>query len=128
MKVEDLDVLRPESRMIHIGGKDIDVSFIPCGITFDVDTIIRELQSIDQDAILKNGSETKRAFELSVELCSIFCSHNYPELDKEWFLQNTDANQIQIFSSAIKDALIKAYSGIETNSKNQKAPKKKENK
>ena len=128
MKVEDLDVLRPEPRIVHIGGKDIDVSFVPCGITFDVDAIVRELQGMDQTKLLENGSETKRAFELSVELCSVFCSHNYPELDKEWFFQNTDANQIKVFSTAIKDALIKAYAGIENNSKNQRAPKKKENK
>jgi len=128
MKVEDLDVLRPEPRIVHIGGKDIDVSFVPCGITFDVDAIVRELQGMDQNKLLENGPETKRAFELSVELCSVFCSHNYPELDKEWFFQNTDANQIKQFSTAIKDALVKAYAGIENNSKNQRAPKMKENK
>ena len=127
MKVIDLDILRPEAKMIHIGGKDIDVSFIPCGITFDVDTIIRELQNIDQNKLLENGEETRRAFDLSIDLCVAFCSYKYPELNREWFMNNVDAKQIREFSSAIKDALVRAYD-IGDDAKNLKAPKKKENK
>jgi len=123
MIVENLDILRPTAKMLHIGGKDIDVSFIPCGITFDVDTIIRELQSIDQKKIMMNGEETKKAFDLSIDLCVAFCTFKYPELDKKWFMENTDAKQIKGFSSAIKDALINAYDTGE-NVKNSKAPKK----
>lgn len=125
MKVENLDILRPEPKMIQIGGKDIDVSFIPCGITFDVDTIIQELQGMSQEELLVNKDMAKRAFDLSIKLCSVFCSHNHPELDEEWFFNNTDANQIKVFSMAIKDALVHAYAGVESNSKNLKAPRKK---
>ena len=128
MKVEDLDILRSEPRKLIIGGKEIDVSFIPCGVTFEVDAIVRELQNIDQNEILKNGEATKRAFELSVELCAAFCKYQYPELDKDFFMSKTDVNQIKAFSAAIKDALVKAYAGIETSPKNLKAPKKKESK
>ena len=124
MEIRDLDLLRPKPKMIHIGGKDIDISFIPCGITFDVDMIIRELQNIDQNKLLENGPETKKAFELSIDLCVAFCSYKYPELDKQWFMDNTDAKQIREFSSAIKDALISAYD-VGEYSKNSKAPKKK---
>jgi hypothetical protein len=126
MRVLDLDVLRPEKRMIRIGGKDIDVSFIPCGITFDIDSIVQELSGIDQQKILLNGEETKRAFDLSVKLCSVFCSRKFPELDEEWFNNNTDARQIKEFSSAIKDALVRAYSIGVDNPKNQKAVKRKQ--
>lgn len=124
MKVEDLDVLRPESRIIRLGGKDIDVSFIPCGITFEVDKIIQELGKMDQEKMAMNGEETRRAFDLSISLCVAFCSHKYAELDENWFRENTDARQIQAFSEAIKDALMRAYKGAESNSKNLKAPKK----
>jgi hypothetical protein len=124
MKVEDLDILRPAPRFIRLGEKDIDVSFIPCGITFEVDAIIQELQKMDQNKLLENGVETKRAFELSVELCVAFCSYKYPEMDKNWFYENTDAKQIQAFSSAIKDALMRAYAGVESSPKNLKAAKK----
>jgi hypothetical protein len=126
MKVLDIDILRPESSFIHIGGKDIDVSFVPCAITWDIDTIIRELYSIGTDEILKNGESTKRAFDLSIKMCSIFCEHKYSELNEDWFRENCDANQIKIFVEAIQVALFKSYNtGIENNSKNLKAPKKK---
>lgn len=125
MRVEDLDILRPEPRAVRIGGKDIDVSFIPCGITFEVDSIVRELQGISSDKLLANGEETKRAFELSVRLCAAFCSHKYPELDEEWFMENVDAAQVKAFSTAIKDALVRAYAGIEANPKNAVTPKRK---
>jgi hypothetical protein len=124
MKIEDLDVLLPEKRIIRIGGKDIDVSFIPCAITFEVDKIIRELTTISKETILDNGEGTKRAFNLSVKLCSVFCEHKFPELDETWFMENTDPIQIKHFSSAIQEALQRSYLGIVGNSKNLKAPKK----
>jgi hypothetical protein len=121
MKVEDLDVLRPEARIIRIGGKDIDVSFIPCGITFDVDMIVQELSQMTMADLAENGEKTRRAFDLSVKLCAAFCSHKYPELDEEWFYENADARQIQAFSGAVKEALTRAYAGVENTSKNARA-------
>jgi hypothetical protein len=125
MKVEDLDVLRPESRFIKLGDKEIDVSFIPCGITFEVDRIVQELSSINKDSLLENGDDTKRAFELSVKLCSLFCERKHPEMNEEWFNDNVDALQIKKFTSTIQEALTRAYNGIQANSKNLKAPRKK---
>ena len=123
MKVLDLDTLRPESVFIKVGGKDIDVSFLPTAITWDVDKIIQELSTFNKDELLKNNDNTKRAFDLSVKLCAVFCEHKYPELNEEYFLDNCDANQIKIFVEAIKETLIKAYNGIDL--KNLQAAKKK---
>ena len=128
MKIEDLDVLRPEKRIIKLGGKDIDVSFIPCGINFDVDAIVRELGTMTKDIIKDNGDGTKRAFDLSIKLCSLFVENKYPEMDEEWFRSNVDGVQIKHFVEAIQDALKKAYLGIETEAKNLPAAKRKKNK
>jgi carbamoylphosphate synthase large subunit len=125
MIVKDLDVLRPESKFVKIGDKEIDVSFIPCGITFEIESIMRELSNYTEDIIRSDSSKTKEAFQLTIKLCSTFCEHKYPELDEQWFMENTDAGQIQAFATAIKDALVKAYNGIEANPKNRQAPKKK---
>ena len=46
MEVVDLDILRPAPRMIKLGGHKIDLSFVPCGITFDIDKISRRLVEI----------------------------------------------------------------------------------
>ncbi len=124
MKVKDLDALRPESAYIKICDKEIDVSFIPCGITFDIDDIMQELGTMNQDDIKNVPEKTKRAFELSVKLCSTFCSHKYPELDEEWFYENADVLQIKVFTETIKDALTRAYAGIQASPKNSKAAKK----
>lgn len=129
MIIEDLDALRPEAKFIRIAGIDIDVSFVPCGITFDVDRLVNELRGISDtqeklNKLMEGGAEAKRAFEISVELCACFCSRKHPEMDVDWFYDNADSEQIESFVSAIKSALQKAYAGVASKSKNAQAPKK----
>jgi hypothetical protein len=144
MKIEDLDVLRPEPKFIKIGGKEIDVSFIPCAITFDIDQIMEQLQNItSKDLMIDEEAEKdftdeekleaknlrnkkiKETFDLSIRLCSTFCQHKYPELDETYFMDECDAGQVRKFVEYIREALNRAYNGIEVGSKNLKAPKKK---
>lgn len=112
MKIQDLDVLKPEAKFVKIGGKEIDVSFIPCGITFEIDKIANELLSIDIVAAGKGGEETRKAFNLSVKLCATFCSFQHPELDENWFMNKASPAQVGAFADAVKDALYKAYVGV----------------
>jgi hypothetical protein len=125
MKIEDLDVLRPEPKFIRLGEKEIDVSFIPCGITFEVDRIVQELYIMDKEKVSDNGEGTKRALELSIKLCSLFCERKYPEMNEEWFSDNVGGDQLKGFANAIQDALMRAYNGIQSNSKNPQRPKRK---
>lgn len=118
MIVKDLDVLRPESKFVKIGDREIDVSFIPCGITFEIENTMRELSVMTEEVIKSDPEKTKKAFELTIKLCSIFCEHKYPELNEQWFMENTDVKQIEAFAIAIKDALVRAYNGIESTAKN----------
>lgn len=123
MKVTDLDTLRPEAKFIKLAGYEIDVSFVPCGIVFDLDPIIEELQTITEVEIKTIPEKAKKAFELAIKLCSVFCSHKYPNLTPEWFYENTDSMQVEAFASSIKDALNRAYNGIGGKRKNRTAPK-----
>lgn len=116
--VLDLDILRPDKKLIKLNGKTFDVSFIPLGITFEVDDIIRELGGIKQQDVGEDKEKTKKAFELTVKLCSVFASYKNPEMTPEWFLDNVSANQINEFAAAIKDALIVSYKGVEQYGKN----------
>jgi hypothetical protein len=118
MKVIDLDILRPEQNIVKIGGKEIDVSFVPCGITFDLDAIVQELVKLDSKKVKADPKETKRAFGLSVKLCSLFCEHLYPEMDEKWFYDNASMEQINQFSSAVQSALLASYAGVNAHSKN----------
>jgi hypothetical protein len=117
-KVIDLDILRPEPRVVKIGGKEIDVSFIPCGITFDLDAIVQELVKIKPEKIKSDPKEMRRAFDLGIKLCSVFCQHKYPEMDEQWFLDNASSTQVNGFTSAIQTALYESYAGVTAHSKN----------
>ena len=117
-EVLDLDILRPTPKNIRLGGKEIDVSFIPCGITFEVDKIIRKMQGYDPKKLEEGGEETLSAFESTLDLCVLFCSVDNPELDKKWFQRNTSPAQVQLMAEAIRDSLLASYNTIEAHSKN----------
>ena len=121
MNVIDLDVLRPDKKIIKLSGHEIDVSFIPCGITFDIDAIMQEITGLNEQAVLDGGDESKKAFELSVKLCVAFCSVKHSELDENWFQENVSPQQLGAMSAAIQDALLQAYAGIEIPQKAAKA-------
>jgi hypothetical protein len=123
MTVIDLDVLRPEKKVVKIGGQEIDVSFIPCGITFDIDSVMAEISGLDLEAAGAGGEETRKAFKLSIKLCSVFCSYKHPELDEEWFMSNASPQQLGALARAIQQALAQAYAGIETPQKAVKGKK-----
>ena len=117
-RVIDLDILRPESRVVKIGGKEIDVSFIPCGITFDLDAIVQELVKLDPQKVKDDPVEMKRAFNLGIKLCAVFCQHKYPEMDEQWFMLNSNSQQVNAFTNAIQTALYESYAGVKAHSKN----------
>jgi len=117
--VIDLDILRPKPVLVKLGGKTIDVSFVPCAITFDLDNIIQNIAKLDSDKIKNNDKEEqKKAFDFGIKLCSVFCSEQHPDMTYDWFVKNTDAGQVQQFSGLIKNALMKSYAGVEAYGKN----------
>jgi|WetSurMetagenome_2_1015567.scaffolds.fasta_scaffold319748_2 hypothetical protein len=121
MDVIDLDVLRPQKRVLKLNSKEIDISFIPCAITWDVDQLVNEINGIivdNKEAVLEGGEYTKKVFDLSIKLCSLFCEHKYPDMNEKWFRDEVDPVQIKVFVDAIKDALNNSYKGIGVGSKN----------
>jgi len=133
-KIIDLDVLRPERVIVKLAGKEMDVSFIPTGCTFDIDEKIaklRELTVIDANLKEKVGARMpteeekakmragqEKAYNLAVEICAVFCQAKYPEMGVEWFRDNTSPEQVNGFVEAIKGTLMKSYSAIEPYVKN----------
>lgn len=111
--VQDLDVLRPEKRVVKLGGKQIDVSFIPLGITFDLEDIIRQLGELDQKELASGGPAARKAFDLTIKLCSAFCTLKNPEMDEQWFRENVDSIQLQALATEIRGALSRAYAGLD---------------
>lgn len=119
-EVLDLDVLRPKPVLIKLGGNEIDVSFIPCGITFEIDKISRELVRLAPKVGdgTKSNEATRQAFDLSLKMCSIFCEPHYPEMDEEWFRANTSPDQIYKFADLLQDTLTASFSAVEGYQKN----------
>lgn len=117
-EIMDLDILRPKSRKVKLAGKIIDVSFIPCGVTFEVDALLRELSEINQEKIGNDLEETKKGYNLAIQLCSVFVSAQYPEMNEEWFKKSTTSGQLTEIVNAIRDALAESYKGVEQYGKN----------
>lgn len=117
----DLDVLRPPKREIKIGGKTVDVGFIPTGITWDIEAIQKEAAELDQTKILEGGEESKKGIDLAIKLCATFCSVKHPEMNEDWFSKNADARQLRTIADEIRKTLAKMYEDIQEYSKNGEA-------
>lgn len=118
MKVIDLDILRPEPEMVKIGGREVDVSFIPCGITFELDAIVQKLVKMDNKKIQSDPKVMREAFDLGINLCAVFCMSKYPDMDEKWFRENADNGQVNGFTQAIQAALMRVYAGVGAHAKN----------
>ena len=116
--VIDLDILRPQKKLIRLANRTIDVSMVPCGITFEVDKLVRELTAIDQSKIQSGGEETRQALDITIKLCSVFASIHNLEMDEKWFRENVDVLQINKMAEVIKDALVRSYEGVKEYGKN----------
>ena len=114
-ELRDLDVLRPESHVMRLKGHDIDVSFVPSGITFDVQAVVMKMSKLDQKKIAKgDNDELAKAFALGVELCAVFCEHDYPDMTLDWFMANTSAEQVSELANGIRLAYTHAYDGVDS--------------
>lgn len=121
-EVLDLDVLRPEPRKVKIGGKEIDASYVPIAITWEVDELVNELMKYQDVEKLRNDGKTARdVLRLGCRLCAVFSSWQHKELTAEWFEKNADAQQIFQFVEVIKGTLERAYNGVEAYQGNAEA-------
>jgi hypothetical protein len=117
----DLDVLRPPEKLIKIGGKTVNVGFIPTGITWDIESIQQKAAKLDQKKLAAGGEETKKGLDLTIELCSAFCKVKHPDMTPDWFRDNTDVKQIRLLADEINKTLAKALEDIGQYSKNEEA-------
>ena len=117
-EVLDLDILRPKRQCVRLANKTIDVSMIPCGITFEVDQIVRGLMALDQTEMAEGGETTRKGLDLTIRLCATFARVSNPEMTEEWFRANVDALQVRRMAEIIKDALLKSYEGVKEYGKN----------
>ncbi len=116
--IVDLDILRPKRVCVRLADKMIDVSMIPCGITFEIDAIMRELMKLDPKKAQDGGEDTRKYLDLTIKLCATFASVGHPEMTEEWFRDNVDAMQLGRMAELVKDALLRSYEGVRAYGKN----------
>lgn len=114
----DLDVLRPQPEYVILGGKKIDISFIPAGVAMDIMAAQQELIKLTgtPDKVRKveaGGKEARRSFEIVAELCASLTKSQYPEMDKEWLLKYTDVVQIKALLEFVSKAVIRSLESAE---------------
>ena len=114
----DLDVLRPTPKLVKLAGHEIDVSFVPCGITFELNDLMTQATGLDMKEVEKGGAQAKEGFDLALQMCALFCSIEHPELDTQWFRAHTSPVQICALAEVIKDTLMSSLEGVEGYQKN----------
>ncbi len=116
--VHDLDVLRPKPEYVLLGGKQIDISFIPAGVAMDIMTLQQELQKLTDSPekmkrVQSGGKAAQRSFEIAAELCASITSNQHSEMDKKWLLKNTDVLQIKALMELVTQAAFRSLEDAE---------------
>ena len=116
--VHDLDVLRPSPEYVRLGGKDIDVSFIPSGIAMDIMKLQQELVKLTgtPDKLKKvdtGGKEARRSFEIAAEVCAGITKSQHEEMDIEWLLAHTDVVQLKALMEYVTAAVFRSFESAE---------------
>ena len=113
-KVLDLDVLRPEKDIVRLGGCDIDCTIMPLALTFDINELLTKSSALDQKKMADgDAKEGKKGFDLTIEMCAVFCEHQYPELDRDYFANRVSMAEINALGEHIRAALVRSYEGID---------------
>jgi hypothetical protein len=116
--IQDLDVLRPPAEYVRLGGKDIDISFIPSGVAIDLmalqDKINDLVDTPEKLAKVREGGEAAlTTFDLSAEMCAKVTSTQFPEMDKAWLLKNTSVGQLKILVARVTAAVYRSLQTAE---------------
>ena len=116
--IQDLDILRPPPEYVRLGGKDIDISFIPAGVAIDILALqdqMTELAGTDEkvEKLVNNREASLRLFDLQAEYCAKLTSAQFPEMDKAWLLKNTSVRQLKILIGRVTRAVTRSLSAVE---------------
>ena len=109
--VKNLDLLKPKPHWVQLCGKKIDLSFMPCGIVFDVNDVINELGAIDTKELSAGGKAARQAFDSTIKLCALVTHSQYEEMDED-FLRKVRIDQIQGLAEEIKNLLSRELEAV----------------
>ena len=116
--IHDLDILRPKPEYVRLAEHDIDVSFIPSGVAMDIMAMQQKLielvgTSDKAKKIEAGGDEARQTFEIAADLCASITESQFPEMNKEWLLRNTDVVQLKSLMDYVTQAVSRSLEGVE---------------
>lgn len=116
--VYDLDILRPTPEYVLLGGKRIDISFVPSGIAIDIMAMQQKLQDLTStpDKLKKieaGGKAAIESFQVAASICAKITESQHKDMTKEWLLKNTNVVQLKQLIEHITNAVSKSLEGIE---------------
>ena len=116
--VYDLDILRPTPEYVLLGGKKIDISFVPSGIALDIMAMQQELQDLTGTPeklrkIEAGGKEAIESFQVAASICAKITGTQHKDMTKEWLLKNTNVVQLKQLIEHITNAVSKSLESIE---------------
>jgi translation initiation factor 2 alpha subunit (eIF-2alpha) len=99
--IHNLDADIKEKEIVKLAGEEIDISFIPCGVSIPLlskyDKWVSESKKEGVEKIKNNVEIAQDNFKMQAEILSMFTSYTNPKLDYEWLLHNADLYQISSF-------------------------------
>jgi len=116
--IHDLDKLRPPAEYVLLGGRKIDISFIPSGVALDVIQRKQELEAMtdtpEKLAEIEDGGPAAAAtFELAAMMCATITAAQVPEMDKDWLLKNTSVNQLKALIDIFTTSVFASLEGVQ---------------
>ena len=101
-----------------LGGKKIDISFVPSGIAIDIMAMQQELQDLTGTPeklrkIEAGGKEAIESFQVAASICAKITGTQHKDMTKEWLLKNTNVVQLKQLIEHITNAVSKSLESIE---------------
>ena len=129
-EVRNLDLLKPETHEVELLGKTLDLSFMPCGVVFDINDVVSELAALTDgkmEELSEGGNIARKAFELTVKLCAIVTESQYPELTAKYLQDHMSIRQLEALAGEIRGLLDRELAAVGGDAEGKNGETAKEN-
>ena len=86
-EVTDLDILKPPPVIVRILGVDLNVGFVPFGVTMEVERLQQQLTALedgrDRGELIADPEYGRQAIKLQTEIALLIAQYQAPEITRE---------------------------------------------
>ena len=111
-KVHDLDKRQDEPEYVILGGTEIDISFIPAGVSIPLlglyDKWVKEIREQGGvEAIEKDPEKAMANAEIMADMIAMFTSYIDERLTKDWILRNLMIDKVMFLMQLLVKTITK---------------------